>query len=173
MGMILIIIGTIIYVIWISRLVSFGVRTATQINASTAATAAQLAILVDAMTPEAKERVASAIAAREQAKRQKIKQMDLPPFRLWEQSIMKSSNGKGFGLDLAVVGIIGAIIVIGLVLFANYGAHADSILNNNPQTRFYDARGNSVGTATTDSQGTTTFRDSRGNTIGRSTRPQR
>jgi hypothetical protein len=34
------------------------------------------------------------------------------------------------------------------------------------QTRFYDARGNSVGTATRDSQGTTTFRDSRGNTTG-------
>ena len=34
------------------------------------------------------------------------------------------------------------------------------------QTRFYDARGNSIGTATRDSQGTTTFRDSRGSTTG-------
>jgi hypothetical protein len=37
----------------------------------------------------------------------------------------------------------------------------------NEQTRFYDARGNSVGTATRDSQSTTTFRDSRGNVTGR------
>jgi hypothetical protein len=38
------------------------------------------------------------------------------------------------------------------------------------QRRFYDSRGNSVGTATRDSQGTTTFRDSRGRTIGRSSK---
>jgi hypothetical protein len=38
------------------------------------------------------------------------------------------------------------------------------------QTRFYDSRGNSVGTATRDSQGTTVFRDSRGRTIGRSSK---
>lgn len=41
------------------------------------------------------------------------------------------------------------------------------------QTRFYDSKGNSVGTATTDSQGTTVFRDSRGNTVGRASRPSR
>jgi hypothetical protein len=38
----------------------------------------------------------------------------------------------------------------------------------NEQTRFYDSRGNSVVTATRDSQGTTVYRDSRGRTIGRS-----
>ena len=38
------------------------------------------------------------------------------------------------------------------------------------QRRYYDNRGNSVGTSSTDSQGTTTFRDSRGNTAGRSFR---
>jgi hypothetical protein len=41
------------------------------------------------------------------------------------------------------------------------------------QTRFYDSHGNSVGTATRDSQGTTVFRDSRGNTVGSSSRPRR
>jgi hypothetical protein len=35
------------------------------------------------------------------------------------------------------------------------------------QSRFYDSRGNSVGTATRDSQGTTTFRDNRGNITGK------
>ena len=34
------------------------------------------------------------------------------------------------------------------------------------QIRVYDAHGRSIGTATTDSQGTTTFRDSRGSTTG-------
>ena len=38
------------------------------------------------------------------------------------------------------------------------------------QRRYYDSRGNSVGTSSTDSQGTTTTRDSRGNTVGRSYR---
>jgi YD repeat-containing protein len=38
------------------------------------------------------------------------------------------------------------------------------------QRRFYDARGNSVGTASTDSQGTTVVRDSRGNVVGTSSR---
>jgi hypothetical protein len=37
------------------------------------------------------------------------------------------------------------------------------------QTKLYDSRGNSIGTATRDSQGTTTFRDSRGNTTGTAT----
>jgi hypothetical protein len=36
------------------------------------------------------------------------------------------------------------------------------------QTRFYDARGNSIGTATTSPSGQTTFRDSRGSTKGTS-----
>jgi hypothetical protein len=34
------------------------------------------------------------------------------------------------------------------------------------QRRFYDARGRSIGTAATDSQGSTTFRDNRGRTTG-------
>jgi hypothetical protein len=38
------------------------------------------------------------------------------------------------------------------------------------QTRVYDSRGNSLGTATTNSSGTTTFRDSRGVTTGTATR---
>jgi YD repeat-containing protein len=52
------------------------------------------------------------------------------------------------------------IIIIAMLL--STAAYAE------PQTRFYDARGNSVGTATRDGQGTTTFRDSRGNVVGRS-----
>ena len=34
------------------------------------------------------------------------------------------------------------------------------------QTRYYDSRGNSIGTSSPNSSGVTTFRDSRGNTTG-------
>jgi YD repeat-containing protein len=37
------------------------------------------------------------------------------------------------------------------------------------QQRFYDAHGRSIGTATTDSQGTTTFRDAHGRSTGTAT----
>jgi hypothetical protein len=45
--------------------------------------------------------------------------------------------------------------------------HASRVQLAQNQSRFYDSRGNSVGTATRDSQGTTTFRDSRGNITGK------
>jgi hypothetical protein len=35
------------------------------------------------------------------------------------------------------------------------------------QKRYYDAKGNSLGTSSRDSQGTTTFRDARGRVIGK------
>jgi YD repeat-containing protein len=45
-------------------------------------------------------------------------------------------------------------------------AHAD-------QRTFYDARGNVVGHASTDSQRTTTFYDARGNVVGKETRSKK
>jgi hypothetical protein len=56
--------------------------------------------------------------------------------------------------------VIAAILVFAAMQYAPAGE----------QRRFYDSRGNSVGTATKDSQGTTTFRDARGNTVGKSTK---
>jgi hypothetical protein len=38
------------------------------------------------------------------------------------------------------------------------------------QTRYYDARGKSLGTSSTNTIGTTTFYDSRGNVTGRASR---
>jgi YD repeat-containing protein len=40
-----------------------------------------------------------------------------------------------------------------------------------PQTRFYDARGNSIGTAAPQGQGTVRYYDARGNSLGTSTTP--
>ena len=38
------------------------------------------------------------------------------------------------------------------------------------QTRYYDSRGNSLGTSSTNSRGTTTYYNSRGSVIGRAYR---
>jgi hypothetical protein len=53
-------------------------------------------------------------------------------------------------------------MLIAALLVLATSAHAQ-------QTRFYDSRGNSLGTATTSPSGQTTFRDSRGNTTGTAT----
>jgi ABC-type Na+ efflux pump permease subunit len=63
----------------------------------------------------------------------------------------------------AMVAFLAALIAI----ISVHGAMAGE------QTRFYGADGRSMGTATTDSQGTTTFRDARGNVTGRASRPSR
>jgi YD repeat-containing protein len=61
--------------------------------------------------------------------------------------------------------VIMTLLAAAILVFAaiSYGQASE-------QQRFYDARGNSVGTASTDSQGTTTFRDAHGNTVGKRTR---
>jgi hypothetical protein len=59
------------------------------------------------------------------------------------------------------------LIIFALVLIAILSL--TFLVHAGEQTRFYDSRGNSVGTATRDSQGTTVFRDSRGNTTGTAT----
>jgi hypothetical protein len=45
-----------------------------------------------------------------------------------------------------------------------------SSISSSGQTRYYDSRGNSLGTSSTNSSGTTTFYDSRGNVTGRASR---
>jgi hypothetical protein len=59
-------------------------------------------------------------------------------------------------VTMAVVGFIAFFAVFSTIVHAQ-------------QTRYYDSRGNSLGTATTSSSGQTTFRDSRGNTTGTAT----
>jgi hypothetical protein len=58
------------------------------------------------------------------------------------------------------------LLIAAVMIAATTAAHAGAA---GEQSRFYDSRGNSVGSATTDSQGTTTFRDSRGSTTGTAT----
>jgi hypothetical protein len=58
-----------------------------------------------------------------------------------------------------------AIIAIAMVIYA-FGV---VLVRAEPQTRFYDARGNSIGTATPQSDGSVRYRDAGGNSIGTST----
>jgi hypothetical protein len=55
-----------------------------------------------------------------------------------------------------------------------YDARGNSLgtgsTSSSGQTRYYDSRGNSLGTSSTNSSGTTTFYDSRGNVTGRAYR---
>jgi hypothetical protein len=58
-----------------------------------------------------------------------------------------------------------AIVTITMVALALLMVNARS----EPQTRLYDARGNSLGTATPQSDGTVGYRDAGGNSLGTST----
>jgi hypothetical protein len=58
-----------------------------------------------------------------------------------------------------------AIIVVAMAVYACGVA----LVRAEPQTRFYDSRGNSIGTATPQSDGTIRYRDAGGNSLGTST----
>jgi hypothetical protein len=58
---------TVIYIIWLSRLISFGVNTATRIAVASETTALTMAALYQTLSPEAKERAAMALADLRQA----------------------------------------------------------------------------------------------------------
>jgi hypothetical protein len=58
-----------------------------------------------------------------------------------------------------------AIIAIAMVIYA-FGV---VLVRAEPQTRFYDARGNSIGTATPQGDGSIRYRDAGGNSTGTST----
>ena len=131
---------SIIYFIWLGRLIAFGIRTAVQINANTAATAASLALLVEAMTPEAKQRILDATEKRAKEEKAKYQQMALPPSRF-----ATYRNGKTTAWGYALI----AIVIIGGFLFAFvHSSRAESTVQRDaPTTRFYDSRGKSTGSA--------------------------
>jgi hypothetical protein len=58
-----------------------------------------------------------------------------------------------------------AIVVMAMAVLALLVLHAKS----EPQTRFYDARGNSLGPGVPQSDGSVRYYDSRGNSLGTST----
>jgi hypothetical protein len=77
---------------------------------------------------------------------------------LCDEQIGRSDNHEPDGRDLAIA-------IIAVAAMALLVLHARS----EPQTRFYDSRGNSVGTIVPQSDGSTRFYDSRGNSLGTST----
>jgi hypothetical protein len=60
---------------------------------------------------------------------------------------------------IAIVAVLAVAWLVAVVAFANA----------EPQTRLYDARGNSIGTAVPQGQGSVRYYDSRGNSLGTST----
>ena len=149
---------TIIYVIWLSRLISFGVRTATQINVNTALTAAHMATLVEALSPETKERMNQERLARAREENQKLENgYNKPPPRM---------NTKGLGFAVTFAGVVVAIMACLLILGAVSARSAESTVQRDaPTTRFYDSRGNSTGSASRYGDQIKLY-DQRGNLVG-------
>jgi hypothetical protein len=141
---------TIAYVIWLTRLINFGVVTATRIAVATESTVDALQIICAALPDDVKQRVAEARHANKEATR--VALMD----RLESQKKVRDRQA-----------IIGAVIVVGLVLglFALMAVTA----NAGEQTRFYDNRGSSLGTAVPQGQGSVRYYDSLGRSLGTST----
>jgi YD repeat-containing protein len=81
----------------------------------------------------------------------------------WCESALSGVNHRGKTMkrtfrDAAIIAIAIVIYTFGVVL-----------VRAEPQTRFYDARGNSIGTATPQGQGSVRYYDSRGSSLGTST----
>jgi YD repeat-containing protein len=70
-------------------------------------------------------------------------------------------------MNAKIGGMIFIAMGLGLALALVLTAHAPAA---ETQRRYYDARGNSLGTSSTDSQGTTTFYDARGQVIGKASK---
>jgi hypothetical protein len=74
--------------------------------------------------------------------------------------------------------IAAALVLVTAPAFAQQTRYYDSRGNSlgtsstssSGQTRYYDSRGNSLGTSSTNSSGTTTYYNSRGSVIGRAYR---
>lgn len=60
-------------------------------------------------------------------------------------------------------------IIMGALLALLFAANAHGA-EQQQQRRFYDASGNSTGTASTDSQGSTTYYDARGRVVGKASK---
>lgn len=88
---------------------------------------------------------------------------ELPP-PVIDIAPQRGTPPSGMAPALAVAGTI-AVIVLLIITVKSFSAHA----GEREQTRFYDARGNSIGTAAPQGQGTTRYYDSRGNSLGTST----
>jgi hypothetical protein len=108
---------TIIYIVWLNRLIKFGIVTATRIAVASEISAANLAVLVQALSPEAMERVlaAQAVAAAPQqaAKQQATRQGYVSP----ETPSMNNDSKAPY----YIFGIIAGLFL--LLILASYLPH--------------------------------------------------
>ena len=125
---------TIMYIIWLTRLINFGVNTATRIAYATERNADNTALLIQALSPEAKGRIADVLEERQRVVENA------------RQDLHRREKNKDTTIRaLAIAGLIGLAIYI----VFSFAAHADE------QQVIRDASGHTIGTATTNSQGTT------------------
>jgi hypothetical protein len=136
---------TIMYIIWLTRLINFGVNTATRIAYATERNADNTALLIQALSPEAKGRIADVLEERQRV------------VETARQDLHRREKGKDTTIRaLAIAGLVG----LAIYLVLSFAAHAGE------QQVIRDASGRTIGTATTNSQGTTVFRDAGGRTTG-------
>jgi hypothetical protein len=164
---------TIIYIIWLSRLISFGVTTATRIAVASETTALAMSGLYKALSPEARER---AELAMEQIKQEIVKEQRP------QQLTAAASNGLTNAIFAVVIGICALVFALFVASMAHAGerdtsrsfydrngSFAGSTIQHGSSTSAYDKSGRFNGSAIRNSDGTTSFYDKRGRFTGSST----
>jgi hypothetical protein len=164
---------TIIYIIWLSRLISFGVQTASRIAVASETTALAISGIYKAMPPEVRERAQQAV---EQVKQEVVQEQ-----RARQQIV--EDNRRFTSNALIIVSImLGVLAVIAIASMAHAGerdasrsfydrngSFAGSSSSHGNSTSFTDRSGRFNGSAIRNSDGTTSFYDKRGRFTGSST----
>jgi len=136
---------TIAYVIWLTRLINFGVNRLDRIAVASETTAFAVSGMFKAMPPEVQERAQQAI---ERVRREVTEEQRA---RVLSAQQSRSLTNKIF---------IGILVVVGAIILLASFAHAAE------QTRFYSPNGTSLGTAVPQGQGSTRYYDASGRSLG-------
>ena len=158
---------SIIYIIWLTNLINFGIRTATRIAVASEATALSVASIYHALSPEAKERARDFQRQIEESNAANAK------------VIAKARSERDYKIGIAVVAL-----VLMVIMWATWSAHAEplqsrsfydsrgsfagSSTQHGSSTSFYDRSGRFSGSAIHNSDGTTSFYDKSGKFTGSS-----
>ena len=152
---------SIIYIIWLTNLINFGIRTATRIAAASEATALSVASIYHALSPEAKERARDFQRQIEESNAANAK------------VIAKARSERDYKIGIAVVAL-----VLMVIMWATWSAHAEPLQSRSfydsrgsfagSSTSFYDRSGRFSGSAIHSSDGTTSFYDKSGKFTGSS-----
>jgi len=162
---------SIAYIIWLTKLINFGVATATRIAVATEATALSVTAMYDALSPEAKERV-------ERARIERYKEAGLREATKEAASLHKS-NTVGFLIAGTAAAVLVLLLSMGFAhagerdqsrsFYDRNGSFAGSSIQHGNSTSLYDKSGHFSGSAIRNSDGSTSFYDRSGRFTGSST----